>query len=331
MTRACALACRHCRAEAIAHRDPAELSTDEALRFVDDVAACGQPVFVLTGGDPLMRDDVYDIARYAASLGLPVAISPSATGRLTRGAIERLADAGVRTMSLSIDAPDAKAHDDFRGVRGSFERTLDAAAFARDCKLSLQVNTSVALHNHKRLAEFEPLLAPMGARMWSLFFVVPVGRAVDTMCLDAKQTEQAFATILDISTRAPFAVKTTEAPHYRRFVLQHGSDAATPRPAIERDGIGDGRGFVFVSHTGEIAPSGFLPLTLGNVRSSKLLDIYRNDDTMRRLRRPETFDGKCGFCEFQTLCGGSRARAFAVTGNPFASDPSCVYVPAFLT
>lgn len=296
----------------------------EALRLVDAVAECGRATFVLTGGDPLMRDDVYAIARYAVSSGLHVAISPSATGRLTRSAIERLSDAGVNSISLSLDDAEPEKHDAFRGVRGSYQRTLDAASHARNRGMKLQINTSVTRLNRERLERFEPLLAPLGVCMWSLFFVVPVGRAIDDMCLDAREAEETFAVIRAISSRVPYAVKTTEAPHYRRYVKQHGGAGSNFASA----GIGDGRGFAFVTHTGEIQPSGFLPLTLGNVRTDNLLEVYRNDATMRRLRRPETFAGKCSYCEFRTLCGGSRARAFAATGDPFTSDPACAYEPA---
>ncbi len=333
-TRACALACRHCRAEAVPRRDPLELTTMEAFALFDDVAACGRPLFILTGGDPLMRDDIFKLVEYGTSLQLPMAVSPSSTGRLTRQAIRRLAIAGVHRISVSLDAPDAQAHDAFRGVKGSYQRTMEAISHALDYGVGVQINTTVAQHNRLRLKEFEEVLAPFNIAMWSAFFVLPVGRAGTDLCLDAAETEQAFRDLHDIASRSRFAVKTTEAPHYRRYALQHETVPSREREGVSTappgrfTGIGDGRGFAFVSRHGDVQPSGFLPLAVGNVRHRPLLDIYREEPIMRRLRQPDTFFGKCGVCEFRRICGGSRARAFAASGNPYGSDPSCSYAPA---
>jgi radical SAM protein with 4Fe4S-binding SPASM domain len=327
MTRACALACRHCRAEAIPHRNPGELSTTEAFALVDQVARCNGPIFVLTGGDPLMRDDIYKIAEYATNKGLRVAVSPSATGRLRPEALEALSRAGCKRVSLSIDAPTAELHDAFRGVKGSFARTLDGARAARKAGLQLQINTTVSHYNHTMLDDFVPLLEPLDVALWSFFFIVPVGRAQMADVLTAEETEAAFGDIYRISQRVPFPIKTTEAPHYRRYAMQKA--AAAPR-GLTYPSIGDGKGFVFISHTGEICPSGFLPYVVGNVREDRLLDVYRNHPIMQRMRAPETFGGKCGVCEFRELCGGSRSRAYTMTGDAFASEPTCAYVPASL-
>lgn len=334
MTRACALSCRHCRAAAIPRRNPLELTTTQAYRLLEDIASCNRPLVVLTGGDPLMRDDIYKIIAYGTSLQLPIAVAPSATGRLTRDAIRRLATAGVRRISLSLDAPDAESHDAFRGVKGSHKRTLEAIEYAHEFGVSVQVNTTVSQHNRTRLMEFETLLAQLDIVLWSVFFVLPLGRAGAAMCLDADQTEEAFGDIFTIASRSPFEVKTTEAPHYRRYVAQHASTAPRERTAIiarsgqRFKGIGDGRGFVFISHTGDVEPSGFLPLTVGNVKKDRLLDLYRNHPTMQRLRKPDTFNGKCGTCDFRAICGGSRSRAFLTSQDPYGSDPSCSYVAA---
>lgn len=337
MTRACALACRHCRAEAIPHRNPSELTTQEAFSLVDDVRECGRPIFVLTGGDPLMRDDIYKIAEYATFRGLRVAVSPSATGRLTRLALERLVRAGCQRISLSIDAATAEMHDRFRGVVGSFNRTMDAAHVARDLGIELQINTTVSRFNANQLVQIAALVAQIDAVLWSAFFLVPVGRASADQVLNARETEEAFRALYRISECAPFAVKTTEAPHYRRHVAQRQA-AAPPRerpahssqPWMRFPAVGDGKGFVFISHTGEICPSGFLPDPIGNVRTDNLLETYREDPMMRRLRSPETFGGKCGVCEFRQLCGGSRSRAFTMAGDAFAEEPTCAYVPVVL-
>lgn len=324
MTRACALACRHCRAEAQPYRNPAELTTAEAFALVDQVVECSDPIFVLTGGDPLMRDDIYKIAEYATSKGLRVAVSPSATGRLKASALEALALAGCKRISLSIDAPNAEMHDGFRGVRGSFERTIQAAQAARAAGMELQINTTVSQFNHRVLADFVPVVESLEPALWSFFFIVPVGRAQMEDVLGPQETEDAFREIFRISQRVPFPIKTTEAPHYRRYAMQ--KTASAPR-GLTYPSIGDGKGFVFISHNGNICPSGFLPFAIGNVRRDNLLSVYRNDPVMRRLRAPETFSGKCGVCEFRQLCGGSRSRAYTMTGDAFASEPTCAYVP----
>lgn len=320
-TRACALACVHCRAEAIPHRDPGELTVAEARELIDELAAWGKAIFILTGGDPLMRPDIFEIVAYAAQRGLRVAVSPSATGRLNAKTIAQLVDAGCKRISLSLDGATAKVHDAFRGVRGAFERTLKLALTAQQAGMEVQINTTIALHNHQQIPEMGDLVESFGAKLWSVFFLVPVGRGQREQALDAAQTEQAFAELYRVAKHATFAIKTTEAPHYRRFVAQREGMPA------HAEGIGDGKGFVFVSHLGEIQPSGFLPLTRGNVRHDSLLDVYCNDPIFQRLRRPETFLGKCGACEYHNLCGGSRARAYAYAGTPFASEPTCSYIP----
>ena len=344
MTRACALACRHCRAEAIPHRNPGELTTSEAFALVDQVAHCGDPIFVLTGGDPLMRDDIYKVVEYATNKGLRVAVSPSATGRLRPEALASLSRAGCKRISLSIDAATEEEHDRFRGVKGSWKRTIDGAHWARENGLQLQINTTISHYNHETIWGLIPTLESLDVALWSLFFIVPTGRAQIEDVLSAEETEEVFRKLYAVSKTLPFPVKTTEAPHYRRFVAQ--KQAQMPpreRPSFDKlrmtnDGmpwlafpaISDGKGFVFISHTGEICPSGFLPYVVGNVRQDGLLDVYRNDPIMQRLRAPETFSGKCGVCEFRQLCGGSRARAYTMTGDAFESEPSCAYIPAVL-
>lgn len=324
MTRACALACRHCRADAIPSRNPSELTTPEAFALVDSIAA-QRPLFILTGGDPLMRGDVFKIVEYATNKGLRVAVSPSATGRLTAPALAQLSRAGCKAISLSLDGPCAEVHDAFRGVRGSFQRTLAAALDARQVGLQTQINTTVSRFTFDRLNAISVTIEPLDITTWTLFFLVPVGRALVQDVLNAQETEEAFARISEIAQSVPFAVKTTEAPHYRRFLAQQ--HPGTPRSG---PGIGDGKGFVFVSHTGEVYPSGFLPYSAGNVRKTPLLELYRSDPVFQKLRQPHRFGGKCGMCEFADLCGGSRARTYAMTGNMFASDPTCAYVPEMI-
>lgn len=332
-TRACGLACVHCRAEAILKRDPHELTTDEVKTMVDQIASMGKPLFVVTGGDPLMRVDLREVIRYAVAAGLRVAVTPSATSLLDADAIGELQTDGIARIALSLDGPDAAIHDRFRGVAGTFDRTLLAAGEARRLELPLQINTTITPHNIDLIEAMAALVADLGAVLWSVFFLVPIGRGKNLGCLDASQFEAVFARLGAVATTAPFDVKTTEAPHYRRWLAQHGM-LAKPSSVADRGeglrvrgGLGDGRGFVFVSHTGDVFPSGFLPVPAGNLRSATLPDLYRNHPLFLGLRDPSGFTGKCGRCEFRFLCGGSRARAWAVTGDWRGSDPACVYIP----
>ncbi len=334
LTQACDLACRHCRASARPDRDDAELSTAEAYGVLDQVREFGDPLVVITGGDPLKRPDLYNIIDRSVSLGLRTTVTPSATPLLTRAAIARFKDSGVARMAVSLDGPDRASHDSFRGVDGSFARTAAALTFARRIGLETQVNTTVARHNIARLGEIAGLVGDACSRLWSVFFLVVTGRAQLDDDLTAEEYERVFEFLYRTSREAPFDVKTTEAPHYRRYHAQQSklSGAAAPAAggsAIQRHaGINDGKGLVFVSHTGEIFPSGFLELSAGNVRTRRLADAYRNSRLFQVIRDSSALEGKCGECGYRNLCGGSRSRALALTGNFMASDPRCVYQPA---
>ncbi len=293
--------------------------------MIDDLAREGPCIFVLTGGDPFMRPDLFELVSYAADRGLHVAVSPSGTGRLRKEALTRLVDSGCTRISLSVDGPDAAVHDAFRGVKGTFERTMTAAKHAREVGIRLQINTTIAKHNQHRLREMAHVVAEMDADVWTAFFLVPTGRASIDACLDDEATERAFETLLNLyRDGVPFAIKTTEAPHFRRYVAQHAGKTREYGDSA----IGDGKGFLFVSHTGAICPSGFLEIECGNVKTHNLLDVYRNDPTFQRLRDPDRLNGKCGICNFRFLCGGSRARAYGYSRDPFGPEPSCAYVPA---
>lgn len=334
VTQACDLACVHCRASAVPDRHPEELTTAEGRGLLEEVRRFGEPLTVFTGGDPLKRDDLFELLAYACRLGLRTTVTPSATPLLTARAIEQICEAGVRRMALSLDGPDAASHDGFRQVAGSFERTLLALRHARKIGLETQVNTTVTRHNFDRLGDIADLVGREGARLWSVFFLVAVGRARTGDDLSAEEYEQVFEFLDETAGRAPFDIKTTEAQHYRRYVARRrkaeGNGAAPGRDAgsiARQAGISDGKGLVFVSHTGEIYPSGFLPLPAGNVRRDSLVAVYRNAPLFRTLRSPEKLEGKCGRCLYRNLCGGSRSRAYALTGNYLASDPRCAYEP----
>ncbi|HBY61181.1 MAG TPA: radical SAM/SPASM domain-containing protein [Solibacterales bacterium] len=333
LTQACDLACRHCRASAVPDRDPRELATGEAFRVLDEIRDFGDPLVVFTGGDPLKRPDLFDVVRRSVSLGLRTTVTPSATPLLTEDAIRRLQQCGIARMAVSLDGATAISHDGFRRVDGSYARTLAALDFARRIGLETQVNTTVTRHNRGELAAIARLVEASGARLWSVFFLVLTGRAVAEDDLTAGEYEEVFRFLYETAMTAAFDIKTTEAQHYRRFVAQqkkagHGlGDPGVRSPIGRQAGINDGKGFLFISHTGEIFPSGFLAVSGGNVRRGSLADAYRGSRVFQVLRDPSALGGKCGPCEYRNLCGGSRSRAFALTGDYLAADPRCVYVP----
>jgi AdoMet-dependent heme synthase len=323
-TQACDLACRHCRASAVPERHSGELSTAEARRMLDQVKAFGDPLLVFTGGDPLKRADLFDLLRYSVSIGLRTTVTPSATPLLTPAAVKRFRDCGVSRMAVSLDGPDAQSHDSFRGVAGSFDSTIEALRATRRVGLETQINTTVSRFSMDKLERIGQVVGNEGATLWSVFFLVVTGRAQLEDDLTAEEYEQVFELLYETSLRAPFQIKTTEAQHYRRYVAQRRKSARGLLP------INDGKGFMFVSHTGEIFPSGFLEVSAGNVRQNSLQDAYRASALFQVLRDPDSFAGKCGGCEYRTLCGGSRSRAYALTGDYAGSDPRCVYEPPSL-
>lgn len=321
-TRACDLACVHCRAAAQPLRNRFELTTDEGFRLIDQIAELQPKVFVLTGGDPLKREDTYAFIQYARRQGLEPSLTPSATPLLTEEAVTKMKEHGLGRMAVSLDASNAAAHDDFRRVPGSFDLTLRAIRAASREAIPVQVNTTVTRRTIADLPNMVPLLEDLGISMWSVFFAVPTGRAKTTDLVSAAEVEELFGFLFETSKRVPFAIRTTEAMHYRRYVVQHGGTMPLGR------GINEAKGFVFISHIGDVYPSGFLPLKAGNVKQQPLGDIYRTSKLFVDLRDSSNLHGKCGRCEFRDLCGGSRARAWSMTGDVFGSDPLCAYQPA---
>ena len=330
-TRACDLACKHCRADAQRDCDPNELSTDAARRIIADLARFPKPpLLVLTGGDPIKRPDVFDLIAFARRQELQVAMTPSATPLVTPSVIRNLKQAGLHRLAVSLDGADPATHDDFRQVSGSFSRTLRIIDDARRIGLPVQVNTTVGRHNVDQLQRIAQVLARRNIVLWSIFFIVPTGRATAEQRLTAPEVESTFAQIHRISKLVPFPVKTTEAPHYRRFILEQFKGTSTVRASMAAPGMGgtnDGKGILFISHTGEIYPSGFLPICCGQAPFDSVVRVYQQSTLFRALRDADRLGGKCGRCEFRHLCGGSRARAFAVSGDPLAEEPDCIYHP----
>lgn len=345
-TRSCALACRHCRADAILGRDPSELSTSEGKDLLEQTAAMGTPIFILSGGDCLNREDLDDLIRHGKKLGLRMGAVPAATASLTRESVFRLKEAGLDQIAFSLDGPSIAVHDSFRGVDGSFERTRAGVAYAHEAGLPVQINTCFSSWNYAYLEEMIGMVRSLGITFWEVFFLIPMGRGTRLQSLSAMQFETVFERLHALSREVDFVVKLTEAQHYRRFVIQkefasrqEGDPGERVRQILAKPrggggGIGmspqavnAGKGFAFVDHQGNICPSGFLPIPAGTLRRDKLAAVYRDSSLFRSLRDPALLKGKCGRCEFAALCGGSRARAYAVTGDYLATDPFCAYRP----
>ncbi len=331
LTQACDLVCKHCRACAQPLRDPLELSFEEGTKLLDQFAAARVPLVVLTGGDPAKRPDLVELVAHGTRAGLHMGLTPSATPLVTEELIRELADAKLARLAVSIDGHDASVHDRFRGVEGSFADAERILRLARAHGIATQVNTSVhdgSIHHLRKIAE---VVRGLDCALWSVFYLVPTGRAQRHMLPTDEAVEASLLELADIADSVPFAVKTTAAQHYRRVLAQRkaAAGAAPTHGVYGKDAIriNDGRGFLFVSHRGEIFPSGFLPELCGNVRSENPIDVYRDHPTFRALRDTNLLRGKCGACEYRQLCGGSRARAYSLTGDMQESDPLCSYVP----
>jgi AdoMet-dependent heme synthase len=358
VTQSCDLACKHCRAAAQPIAHPDELNTAEGKRVIDQIADMHVPIFVFTGGDPLKRKDLYELIRYANQKDVKVAVTPSATPLLTREALFNLKEAGVVRLGISLDGSCPEIHDKFRGLPGAWARTIQAIEWANEAGLPIQVHTTISRHNAHDLDALCDLFEKQKIVMWNVFFLVPVGRGQLDDLLSGDEFEQVFGKIYELSQRVNFQIKTTEAMHYRRYLLQHnleerrmgnghpgGHPGGHPHAATEYEPgapqadaqarthgwatrrVNDGKGFMFISHVGNVYPSGFLPIHAGNVKQTPLADIYRNAPIFKALRDTAKLEGKCGACEFKEICGGSRARSYALTGNPLAPEPCCIYQP----
>jgi AdoMet-dependent heme synthase len=352
LTRACQLKCLHCRAEAQYKRDPRELNFEQGKKLIDEIKSMGNPMLVFTGGDPLERHDVFDIAEYAIKKGVRVSMTPSATPNVTREAMKKAKDVGLARWAFSVDGPNAKVHDHFRGTNGSFDLTMNAINYLHELELPLQINTVISRYNIEYLDEMAKMVEDLNCVLWSVFFLVPTGRGQLDDMISPKEHEQVLQWLYKLSKKVPFDIKTTAAQHYRRVVIQNKmrenksmsdadhifyEDALNKGKTGKIDGLGrapkgvnDGNGFVFISHIGDVYPSGLLPIKAGNVKETPLGEIYRESEVFKNLRNPDLYKGKCGVCEFRHVCGGSRSRAYATTGDYMESEPYCVYIPKAL-
>ncbi|MBI5247588.1 MAG: TIGR04053 family radical SAM/SPASM domain-containing protein [Elusimicrobia bacterium] len=347
-TRSCALACDHCRADADTTQHPNELTTAEGKNLIDQVKAMGTPIMILSGGDPLNRKDLEELIRYGKSVGLRMGTIPAATPNLTRERLASLKEAGVDQIAFSLDGATAASHDAFRRTPGTFDTVLRAARQARELGIPIQINSCFGAWNWREFDALAALVSTLDIAFWEVFFLIPVGRGAKLGGLTPAQFEEGFAKLRRMTREKPFVVKLTEGQHFRRFVLQQeaagGSgvagrvEHAVARQASLRAGlrlpkraVNAADGFMFVDHLGDICPSGFLPVRRGNIREDGLADIYRYDELFRGLRDHSRLKGKCGVCEYREVCGGSRARSWAVTGDAWASDESCAYEPQGLS
>ncbi|WP_407343706.1 TIGR04053 family radical SAM/SPASM domain-containing protein [Pengzhenrongella phosphoraccumulans] len=347
-TRACQLACKHCRASATSEALPGELTTTEGFDLIDQVAGFGRPfpILVLTGGDCLLRPDLFELVARARDLGMPVALSPSVTPSLTPAMIDRIVASGVKAVSISLDGAVAATHEGVRGIAGHFQDTVHAIRTLAAAGLTVQVNTTVMRANVDELADIAALISAAGANIWEVFFLVQVGRGVATEAVSPDEHEDICHFLFDASQHG-FIVRTVEAPFFRRVVKSRLAGEPAPTTELYRrlsarlaglmgPSIGrarahtaatrDGKGIVFVAYDGEVYPAGFLPEPLGNVKTTPIAEIYQDNPLLRRIRAAD-FTGRCGRCEYADLCGGSRARAYAASGDPLGEDPACPYQP----
>lgn len=350
VTRACQLKCVHCRADAQLKPNPRELTHEEGLKLIDEIYEMDNPMLVFTGGDCMMREDLFELADYAVKKGMRVSMVPSATDNVTKEKMIRAKETGLSRWGLSLDGPTPEIHDQFRGTPGSFDLTVEKIKYLNELEMPLQINTVISRYNYDHLEQMAELIKDLKAIMWYIFLLVPTGRGQQDACITPAEHEKVFKWLYELGKTAPYDIKTTAAQHYRRVVLQQKAnehriqrgeiryedtlttDFASKIDGLERapKGVNDGNGFIFVSHVGDVLPSGLLPINLGNVREKPLKEIYRESPVLKEIRNPDLYKGKCGVCEFRYVCGGSRSRTYAVTGDYLESEPYCVYIPEAL-
>lgn len=350
VTRACELRCVHCRADAQTKPHPNELTHEEGIQLIDQIYEMDNPLLVFSGGDCMMREDLFDLADYAVKKGMRVSITPSATANVTKENMEKAKNVGLSRWAFSLDGPNPEIHDQFRGISGSFDLTVEKIKYLHELGMPLQINTVISKYNYDYLEEMAKLVSELGAIMWYIFLLVPTGRAQMDACISPAEHDKVFRWLYNLNKKSPYDIKLTATQHYRRVVLQEKvrehlldnntihyedtipTDYASPIDGLSRapKAVNNGNGFIFINHTGDVMPSGLLPIKLGNVRNQPLKEIYRESPILKDLRNPDKYKGKCGVCEYRFVCGGSRSRTYAVTGDYLESEPFCVYIPKAL-
>ncbi|OFV93411.1 MAG: radical SAM/SPASM domain-containing protein [Acidobacteria bacterium RIFCSPLOWO2_02_FULL_61_28] len=347
LTRGCNLRCIHCRASATELSSPDDLNYEESVRIVDQLAAYAPMILVLSGGEPLFRRDVFQLARRATSLGIRVALGTNGT-MITADIARQISEAGIRRVAISLDGPDAATHDAFRGIPGAFEKAVEGFEHLKRLGMSVQINTSVAKHNAAKLPETLDLALRLGADAFHLFLLVPVGCGVqiaDKQMVEAEEYEQILNWLYDRTLENRIELKATCAPHFFRVVRQrraesrqrgealpelpahgHGGHAPSAMNMMTR-GCLAGTGVCFISHKGEVYPCGYLPLEAGSLHRQSFTEVWETSPLFASLRDLGNLKGKCGICEFRNICEGCRARAFGCTGDYLAEEPFCLYTP----
>lgn len=348
-TKACLLACKHCRAQAIRKSMAGELSRGEGMRLIDQLTEFSEPypALLLTGGDPLMRDDFFDLVEKAKSLGIYVAVAASVTPKLNTETLTRMKELGVDIMSVSLDGASPETHDRLRGIRGTWSETIESLRSARRIGLRIQVNTTVMRSNVHELPGIFHIVKETGAVAWEVFFLIRTGRGASLESLEPSECEEIMHFLFDASHYG-IPVRTAEGPNFRRVRIQRQNGQISPSgriyeelsaklrslegepngaPLLKSTQTRDGKGIMFVAHDGEVYPSGFLPISSGKVPEDNLGRIYRSSTLFTALRDVSNLKGRCGICEYREICGGSRSRAFAELGDAFEEDPACPYVP----
>ena len=334
ITRNCNLSCVHCRAAATNGPYTGELDTNACFKLLDQIAVVGQPIVILTGGEPLLRSDIFDVARYGNDLGLKMVMAPNGT-LITEAMAKKMADAGIQRISISLDGAFKENHDRFRGVEGAFEGALQGIENAKKAGIEFQINTTITKANLEEIPQIQDLAISLGAVAHHIFLLVPTGRGkylIDQE-ITAEQYEDTLNWFYDQREKTPLQLKATCAPHYYRILRQrakedgkkvtfesHGLDAVT------RGCLG-GTGFCFISHQGIVQPCGFLNLNCGDVTQTAFDKIWHGSKEFLRLRDFDKLEGKCGACEYRKVCGGCRARAYEATGDFMAQEPLCSYTP----
>lgn len=331
-TRACNLECPHCRASAQNKRSAEELTTQEAKRFIKEAASFAKPIIVFSGGEALLRDDIYELIRYADESGLKPALATNAS-LVTEDAAGRLRKSGVKMIAVSVYGASAAAHDSFCGQGGAFEKTLAGIKRIKDVGLPLQINTTITKRNLAEIEEIGALSLAQGAVSYHIFFLVPVGRgkAIEGDEITAEEYETSFNRLYDFKSNSPLHIKATCAPHYYRVARQRDAKDNLHQysPAFHEmtKGCLAGQGVCFVSYKGEVFGCGYLPVKAGDLRKEDFKTVWFESELFKTLRDDSKLKGRCGVCEFKKACGGCRARAYSAAGDYLSEEPYCAYQP----
>ncbi len=334
ITRNCNLECVHCRASALHGKYEGELDTERCFSLLDDIEKVAKPIIILTGGEPLLREDIFEIANYGTEKGFKMVMAPNGT-LINKDNAKKMADSGIKRISVSLDGASSDIHDGFRGVKGAFDAALSGIKTAKEAGIEFQINTTITQNNFDDISKIHSLAIKLGAAAHHIFLLVPTGRGkyIIDKAIDALQYEKALNWFYDQRGKSPLQLKATCAPHYYRILRQRLKEEGKTI-SFETDGLDavtrgclGGIGFCFISHVGRVQPCGFLNLECGDITKESFKDIWENSEVFLNLRDYDKLKGKCGKCGFKRVCGGCRARAFEAVGDYLAEEPLCGYEP----